>query len=372
MTVVCKPVVMLPEFVVTQEQTQELGRRLYAGHPHLEQILSMVRNTGVQKRYLIRPVDECIEHTGFTHRNQLFEEHAKNYLPDLVSQALQQSGLQAEDISLVTLVSCTGFMMPSLTAWLINHMGMRPDTKQLPIAQLGCAAGAAALNGAADYCDLRPQSNALVVAVEFCSLCYQPSDTDIGSLISNGLFGDALAAAVLRGDNRGQGLLLHDRTSHLIRGTESWISYEVRETGFHFRLNKGVATVIRKSMPTISNFIARQGQSLASLDQYAVHTGGPRILDSLHTHGGVSPYALRLSRESLEDHGNIASASVFATLARIADSSPSQGDRTLVAGFGPGITMELAYGTWCADGAGAPRADDGKGGEPYGVRQVLR
>jgi 1,3,6,8-tetrahydroxynaphthalene synthase len=364
MTVVCKPVVELPEFVVTQEETQELGRRIYAGHPRLEQILMMVRNTGVRKRHLIRPVEECLRHTGFTHRNQVFEQQAKDRLPAVVSQALRHAGLQAEDIGLVTLVSCTGFMMPSLTAWLINTMGMRPGTMQLPIAQLGCAAGAAALNHSADFCEARPDRNALVVAVEFCSLCYQPSDSDVGSLISNGLFGDAVAAAVLRGDDMGEGLLLHDRASHLIPGTESWISYEVRDTGFHFRLNKGVATVIKNAMPAITGFIAKQGQDLARLDHYAVHTGGPRILDSLRTHGGVDPESLRLSRESLENHGNIASASVFAVLAEIANSSPTPGDRTLVAGFGPGVTMELAYGTWASSTAAAaavfPAAKEGQ------------
>jgi 1,3,6,8-tetrahydroxynaphthalene synthase len=36
------------------------------------------------------------------------------------------------------------------------------------------------------------------VACEFCSLCYQPTDIGVGSLLSNGLLGDGIAAAVVR------------------------------------------------------------------------------------------------------------------------------------------------------------------------------
>ena len=89
--------------------------------------------------------------------------------------------------------------MPSLTAWLINTMGFRSDTRQMPIAQLGCAAGGAAINRAHDFCAAYPDSNVLIVSCELCSLCYQPDDDDVGSLLSDGLFGDAVAAAVVRG-----------------------------------------------------------------------------------------------------------------------------------------------------------------------------
>ena len=61
----------------------------------------------------------------------------------------------------------------------------------MPIAQLGCAAGGAAINRAHDFCTAYPEANALIVACEFCSLCYQPTDLGVGSLLSNGLFGTA-------------------------------------------------------------------------------------------------------------------------------------------------------------------------------------
>src|SRR6266568_1090314 len=182
MPVLCTPAVAVPEHVITQAETL---------------VLRLIENTGVAKRHLIRPIEDTLRHTGFGHRNQVFEEQAKKRIPAVVQDALDNAGLAASDIGAIVLVSCTGFMMPSLTAWMINELGFGADTAQLPIAQLGCAAGTAAINRASDFCIARPGAHALIVACEFCSLCYQPEDLDVGSLLSNGLFGDAVAAAVV-------------------------------------------------------------------------------------------------------------------------------------------------------------------------------
>jgi 1,3,6,8-tetrahydroxynaphthalene synthase len=116
---------------------------------------------------------------------------------------------------------------------LINEMGFESTTRQLPIAQLGCAAGGAAINRAHDFCAAYPEANALIVACEFCSLC-------------NG--------------------------SYLIPKTEEWIMYGARATGFHFQLDKRVPATMEPLAPAL--------QDLAGLHGWdAVHEGGPRILD---------------------------------------------------------------------------------------------
>ena len=366
--VLCKPAVAVPEHVITQAETLAVAERLHADHPKLRLVLRLIENTGVAKRHLIRPIEETLVHTGFGHRNQVFEEEAKKRIPGVVDEALANAGLTTSDIDAIMLVSCTGFMMPSLTAWMINELGFRTDTAQLPIAQLGCAAGTAAINRAADFCRARPRANALIVACEFCSLCYQPDDLDVGSLLSNGLFGDAVAAAVVRGDGHGTGVQLLAQTSHVIPGTASWIAYEVKETGFHFRLNKGVPGTMQQVMPELISFVRDQGHDLAELDFHVIHTGGPRVLDALRSHGGVPPEALGDSWETLANHGNIASAAVFDVLRRVAEKSPADAATGIIAGFGPGITMELALGTWVTDPADVPAAPEPQDALAHGVR----
>ncbi|QCX82923.1 Alpha-pyrone synthesis polyketide synthase-like Pks11 (plasmid) [Streptomyces sp. YIM 121038] len=346
MPLLCRPAVAVPEHVITQDDTLALAARLHADHPQLRLVLRLIEHTGVVKRHIIRPIDQTLEHSGFTHRSGVFEQEAKKRVPPVVDEALANAVLVAEDIDAIVFVSCTGFMMPSLTSWMINELGFRTDTVQLPIAQLGCAAGTAAINRATDYCVAHPGANTLIVACEFCSLCYQPDDHDVSSLLSNGLFGDAVAAAVVRGDGEGVGVILRAQASHVIPGTSQWIAYEVKDTGFHFRLNKGVPGTMQQVMPELGAFVEKNGLQLPGLDFYVVHTGGPRVLDALRTHGHVPDQGLQDSWHTLAHHGNIASAAVFDVLCRTADSQPRDGACGIIAGFGPGITMELALGTW--------------------------
>lgn len=145
MATLCRPAVAVPEHVITQEQTLALAREMHAGHPQRDLVLRLIENTGVLTRHLVQPLDVTLDHPGFELRNQVYEAEAKRRVPDVVREALAHADVEPGDIDLIVYVSCTGFMMPSLTAWLINTMGFRSDTRQLPIAQLGCAAGGAAI-----------------------------------------------------------------------------------------------------------------------------------------------------------------------------------------------------------------------------------
>ncbi|UMP07480.1 type III polyketide synthase [Amycolatopsis sp. EV170708-02-1] len=354
MPTLCRPAVMLPEYVITQEETLDLARLLHAGDPNLPLALRLIENTGVRERHLIQPIGKTLEHPGFETRNRIYEQHAKARLPEVIQGALENAGLAAVDIDAIIYVSCTGFMMPSMTAWLINNLGFGSGTRQLPIAQLGCAAGGAAINRAHDFCRGYPEANVLIVSCEFCSLCYQPSDTDVGSLLSNGLFGDAVAAAVVRGSG-GTGVRLARNGSHLIPHTESWIFYAVKSTGFHFRLDKRVPTTMQPLAPVLRGLVDGHGWDIGDLDFYIVHAGGPRILDDLSGYLGIDSRAFRHSRATLTECGNIASAVVLDALARLfAEGRVQEHGRGVIAGFGPGITAEMAIGTWSSGRDGHP------------------
>ncbi len=267
----------------------------------------------------------------------------------MIEQALANAGVTAQDIDAIIYVSCTGFLMPSLTAWLINTMGLRSNTRQIPIAQLGCAAGGAAINRAHDFCIAYPESNVLIVSCELCSLCYQPGDDGVGSLLSDGLFGDAVAAAVVRGSG-GTGMALERNASYLIPNTEDWISYAVRATGFHFQLDRRVPKTMEPLAPVLRELAADHGWDIGHLDFYIIHAGGPRILDDLSKFLDVEYDMFRHSRATLTEYGNIASAVVLDALRRLFDEDNTvPGAAGVIAGFGPGITAEMAVGSWIAD-----------------------
>ncbi|WP_329548973.1 type III polyketide synthase [Streptomyces sp. NBC_01356] len=346
MATLCRPAVSVPEYVITMEETLELARSRHADHPQLPLALRLIENTGVRTRHIVQPIEETLKHPGFEDRNRVYGNEAKARVPAVVQRALDDAELLTTDIDVIIYVSCTGFMMPSLTAWLINAMDFSSDTRQIPIAQLGCAAGGAAVNRAHDFCSAYPEANALIVACEFCSLCYQPTDLGVGSLLCNGLFGDGIAAAVVRGKG-GTGIKLERNASYLIPKTEDWIMYDVRATGFHFLLDKRVPATMEPLAPALHNLARQHGWNASDLDFYIIHAGGPRILDDLSKFLEVPPEAFRFSRATLTEYGNIASAVVLDALRRLFDEGGAEhAARGMLAGFGPGITAEMSLGRW--------------------------
>ena len=63
--------------------------------------------------------------------------------------------------------------------------------------------------------------------------------------------------------------------------------------------------------------------------------------------------AFRHSRATLTEYGNIASSVVLDALARLFDEEvvTTPGATGVIAGFGPGITAEMAVGSWAVEGA---------------------
>jgi 1,3,6,8-tetrahydroxynaphthalene synthase len=346
MATLCKPSVSVPEYVITMEDTLEFAKKAHSGKPQLSLALRLIQNTGVRQRHIVQPIEKTLSHPGFEERNRIYELESKKRCPEVIEQALANACVTADDIDVIIYVSCTGFLMPSLTAWLINTMGFRSSTRQIPIAQLGCAAGSAAINRAHDFCTAYPDANVLIVACELCSLCYQPADDGIGSLLSDGLFGDAVAAAVVRGSG-GTGMALERNASYLIPNTEDWISYAVRATGFHFQLDRRVPGTMEPLAPVLRQLATDHDLDVSDLDFYIIHAGGPRILEDLSKFLDVDNSKFRHSWATLTEYGNIASAVVLDALRRLFDEdSVPPGGSGVIAGFGPGITAEMAVGSW--------------------------
>ncbi|MEV6806751.1 3-oxoacyl-[acyl-carrier-protein] synthase III C-terminal domain-containing protein [Streptomyces sp. NPDC051132] len=344
MSVLCRPAVRFPEHEITLKDTLEAARRLHPEHPRLDTALRLIENTGVRTRRVLQPLELTLRHPGVAARTGLYWEAVHTHLPGLVTEALEHAEVSRDRIDAVTFVSCTGFTMPSPIVWMINELGFSTHLDQIPLAQLGCAAGSGAISAAARYCRAHPDRNVLIVAFELCSLCYQPTDTDVGALLSAGLFGDGFAAAVVRG-TADSGLRIERSASETLSHTAEWISYDVRDTGFHFRLDSRVRHTMRHVTPAITKLVEEAGWSTGELDFVLAHAGGPRILDDLTRFLNTDPALHRFSRAALAEHGNTASVLIFDALARFWDDAAARpGARGVVAGFGPGVSADFSLG----------------------------
>ncbi len=350
MSLVTEPTVMFPEYQVNQEQMIDVLKDLFPYHPKWDTVERMIRNTQVDNRNLLSPINQVVTHPGLEFRNNIYKEQGLKMASKVTQKVLDDNEMKPKDIDLLIVVSCTGFLMPSLTSYLISDLGFRPNTKQLPVVQLGCAAGAWALNRAHEYLKAYPAHNVLLISVEFSSLLFQPTDEKISSLISNCLFGDAVSGCVIKGTpkNGDEGYLIEGVDSYLKKDSDHYIKYDVKSTGFHFGLDKEVMNSIKDVAPIMKDFIKENyDKSVNDLDFHVFHTGGRKILDELVSNLDLVEEDVSKSRDSLRNNGNIASGVVLDVLKKEFDSTTRKnGDTGIMAAFGPGFTAEINRGIW--------------------------
>src|SRR4029077_16883295 len=109
-------------------------------------------------------IEYTVEPRPLSKTNEEYIEHAVKLGRQAAEEGLQRAGVRADEVDLIIPVSCTGFMIPSLDAHLINLMGFRSNVRRMPFTELGCAAGAMALGRAADYLKANPGGNVLIIA----------------------------------------------------------------------------------------------------------------------------------------------------------------------------------------------------------------
>jgi len=348
--VVCRPAVVVPEHVLTKETLKQTARALLADFPHLRRLERIIDNSGIERRYLVRPIEETVHPEGFGARNELYARESKRLVEAAARGALDHAGLEPEDIDLVITTSCTGIMIPSVCAHLIPALGFRPQTKRLPITELGCAAGTVALSRAREFLRCYPGRNVLIVSHELCSLTYQRGDQSMQALVGAMLFGDGAAGVVVRGDGgaRGAGLRLDVNASFLFEDSWGYMGFDVRDSGLHLILDKGIPGAVERQIgPVLNGFLAEQGRSARDVDFFCLHPGGRKILDEIARVFSLCPSRARASYDCLAEVGNLSSASIYVVLHNLMERyAPRAGDTGLVVGFGPGFSAEMLLGTW--------------------------
>jgi 1,3,6,8-tetrahydroxynaphthalene synthase len=354
MATICAPALAWPDHLIPQQAMAQAVAERHPGLPHLDRGLQVIHNTQVATRHMIRPLEQTLQEAPFGLRNQLYATHAVHLGTQAAKQALHEAALDPGDVDALVVVSCTGYMLPGPDAYIAEALGLKPTVRRLPIQQLGCAAGGSALAQAQDYLWAHPHrqpdgrpSNALVVAVELCSLSYQPSRTTISDFISTGLFADGAGAVVVSGDDHATGVRLLANAQHLVPASTQVIAGTTSELGFHFATNPAVRGTVPKVIPTVAAFLEANHCKPGDLEFVICHTGGPAVLRAVAEGLDLAPELLELSWQSLREVGNVSSVVVLDVLRRTFDQRrPDPGALGLILAFGPGFTSEMLLGTW--------------------------
>jgi len=316
-------------------------------NPHV--LRRLHRHVSVDGRFLSLPKEEYLKMKTWGEANHHWIRTAKELGEKAVAGALADAGLHGRNLGAFFFVSVTGISSPSIDALLINKMGLCRNIRRVPIFGLGCVAGAAAISRAADYVRAYPDQAAVVLSVELCSLTIQRGDVSMANLISSSLFGDGAAAVIVAGGECGlSGPSILATRSVFYPDTEEMMGWDVTEKGFRIVLSREIPNLVRKNLAhDLDDFLAERGLTRADIGSWALHTGGPKILEATAEALGLNHGELDVSWQCLRRTGNLSSASVLVVLEEVMKNRrPARGTLGLLAAMGPGFCSEFVLLEW--------------------------
>ncbi|WP_326562191.1 type III polyketide synthase [Micromonospora sp. NBC_01796] len=297
-------------------------------------------NSGVVTRQAaVNPLLEDVSTWPTERRMRRYLVEALPLGKEAVGRALTDAGLAAGDVGLFAVCSCTGYVTPGLDILLARDMGMSTATQRLFIGHMGCYAALPGLGAVSDFVAARGRP-ALLLCAELTSLHIQPSSArvDTQQIVSHALFSDAAVATVLVPAGR-PGYAVREVVAVTDTSTADHMTWDVTDTGFRMGLSPRVPQVLAVHVRAlVEDLLARHGLAIADVDGWAVHPGGPRILNVVERELGLGPEALADSRATLAEHGNCSSPTVLLILDRLR-SMPVPPRLVVMLAFGPGLTL---------------------------------
>lgn len=332
----------LPAARSQEEVWDSFFAKHYAGNELAEKIW---RRSGVESRCAVfDPAEEDVSQWSTGERMNRFVEAALPLGKEALEHAMADAGLIAHEIDHLTVVSCTGYATPGLDILLARDLGLSPCVQRLHIGHMGCYAAVPALATVADAATARDKTS-LMLCLELSSLHLQPPTDEIEQVVAHALFADGAAAVAVRpGSSHGGGLRVLDFVAKTDVENADMMRWDVTDLGFRMGLSPMVPAVLERHTRTVlDELLGAHGLTVPDIHSWAIHPGGPRIVDVVVEQLGLSEDQVRQSRDVLRSVGNCSSATVLLVLQRLVEEAelPAGGHAVMMA-FGPGLTLYAA------------------------------
>lgn len=347
----------VPEQSYQQQFLRDRMKEYLGGNRATERIIHRIYSaSGIQKRHsiindfnangsarLFFEKDGSLSTPSTGNRNDLYTQYSKKLFTDVAQQLIQQQEqFDADDITHVITVSCTGFFAPEPAFEIVKKLGLSPNTQRYHLGFMGCFAAFPALKMAKAFCNSNPDATVLIICLELCTLHLQNSQkTD--HLISASVFADGAAGVLVSARKPSKTAYKLDQFATAIaEDSESDMAWTIGDTGFDMVLSSYVPQIIQSNLEqSVQPLFNSYNISRDDIRHWAIHPGGRAILDKIEQSLKLNPTQLTSSRQVLADFGNMSSATILFVLKHLLDKPLETTEETVLAmAFGPGLTIE--------------------------------
>ncbi len=301
----------------------------------------------VDKRYSIMHPDDVFSLQSFEERNAVYVREMIVLGEKVLQKALDQAQWLPQSLDYIITVSCTGIMIPSLDAYLINRLQLKQDIIRLPVTEMGCVGGVSGLIYAKNFLKANPDKRAAVITVESPTATFQLNDFSMANIVSAAIFGDGAACALLSSYPEDNGPELIDEAMYHFYDKERMMGFDLTDNGLKMVLDIEVPETIGEHFPAIIHpFLEKNKLSIADIDYLIFHPGGKKIVHLVEDLFQDMGKDINDTKEVLRLFGNMSSATVLFVLERIMQQNPGSGKRGLMLSFGPGFTAQRILIKW--------------------------
>lgn len=347
----------VPTYKQSQQKAAEIVAAALRLNPVEKRLLkSVYRSTGIEYRHSVMsdfckepgeyeffPNDPALPFPATAARMQIYKANALPLAKAAIEDCIASlPGFALDEITHLITVSCTGMYAPGIDIELVHHLHLQPSVKRTCINFMGCYGAFNALKVADVICKAEPNAVVLIVCVELCTLHFQKNES-MDNMISNAIFSDGAAAALVQGNARQKNFALEAFHCDLMPQNSNDMAWHITDNGFDIVLSSYVPQAIQSG---IAHFVDRLLKQYAmqreDIDLYAIHPGGKKILKACEAALSITPDHNRFSYQVLKENGNMSSATILfvlkAILNQLNESHAQQ--KIFSCSFGPGLTLE--------------------------------
>ena len=310
-------------------------------------VLKLFEGAGVERRYSIMEADEVFLNSSFEEKNNIYVREVIKLAEQSLQKSLKKVDLQPTDIDYIITVSCTGIMIPSVDAYLINNLQMRQDIVRLPVTEMGCVAGVSGIIYAKNFLKANPNKRAAVISVEAPTATFQLEDFSMANIVSAAIFGDGAASVILSSYEQDKGPNVIDEAMYHFYDSIDIMGFKLVNTGLEMILDKKVPDTISSHFPMIVHpFLERNNLTIEDINHLIFHPGGKKIVNTVE--GLFKSFGKNIddTKEVLKLYGNMSSATVLYVLERFMDGDRKHGEKGLMLSFGPGFSAQRILLEW--------------------------
>ncbi|MBC91791.1 MAG: type III polyketide synthase [Flavobacteriaceae bacterium] len=310
-------------------------------------VIKMFEGAGVDKRYSIMDIDDVFFNSSFEEKNNIYMKEITKLAEESLKKSLKKVILKPTDIDYIITVSCTGIMIPSVDAYLINNLKMKHDIIRLPVTEMGCVAGVSGIIYAKNFLKSNPNKRAAVVSVEAPTATFQLEDFSMSNIVSAAIFGDGASCVILSSYDEDIGPKVIDESMYHFYNSIDIMGFKLVNTGLEMILDKKVPeTISNHFSKIIYHFLKRNSLKIEDINHLIFHPGGKKIVNTVENLFKSFGKNIDDTKEVLKLYGNMSSATVLYVLEIFMDKNIQKGDKGLMLSFGPGFTAQRILLEW--------------------------